>query len=194
MRQPNTSFANDPVVYDQMMQAADYVAWYRRDQFIRELPRKMPGEQYIESPLEAIFLVWWNAIANARGASMFRLHPQEQVSIGDVNLRLDFAIHLDPHRDMSMVETLVASGLTWTPYAVEVDGHAFHERTREQVAERNQRDRLLQRAGWKVFHFSWEELTTDPVAHVGEVINAAWIQHNELLAKIWKIREATNPA
>jgi very-short-patch-repair endonuclease len=42
----------------------------------------------------------------------------------------------------------------WIPIAVELDGHAFHERTPAQVSHRDSRDRALQRAGWKVFHLT----------------------------------------
>ena len=48
------------------------------------------------------------------------------------------------------------------PIIVELDGHTFHEKTPEQVAERNDRDRLFQGEGYMVFHFSYLEMTTKP--------------------------------
>ena len=61
--------------------------------------------------------------------------------------------------------------------AVELDGHDFHERTKEQVTYRNQRDRLLQAAGWAVFHFSGSELYRGQMECVVAVAELARQRH-----------------
>jgi very-short-patch-repair endonuclease len=97
----------------------------------------------VESPLEAIFLIWFLAMSRVYG-SHAQITRQVEVDAGGRRYRLDFVLCHDP----------VAARM--------MDGHAFHERTPEQVAHRNERDRALQRDGWRVFHFSWSELTQRP--------------------------------
>jgi very-short-patch-repair endonuclease len=53
--------------------------------------------------------------------------------------------------------------------AVEVDGHEWHERTKEQAARDKQRDRELQTAGWFVLRFTGSEVFKDADACVTEV-------------------------
>jgi very-short-patch-repair endonuclease len=59
--------------------------------------------------------------------------------------RVDFAIYA---REMRLV--------------VEVDGHEWHEKTKEQAARDKRRDRDLQQEGWAVFHFTGSEVWNDP--------------------------------
>ena len=44
---------------------------------------------------------------------------------------------------------------------VECDGHAFHEKTKEQAARDKKRDRYLQSAGFRVFRFTGSEIFND---------------------------------
>lgn len=123
------------------------------------------------SPLEAIFLVWWLAFLESdwRAAGHLRLVPQAKPYLRRP-LRLDFAI--SPRRPC--YEAL------WSPIGVELDGHAFHEKTRQQVTSRNRRDRELIAAGWRLFHFSYDEFTHDPELCVGEVLKFALAQLDDV--------------
>lgn len=125
----------------------------------------------LESPLEAAFYVWWRAMSG--GSNWFgrntRLVLQHEVVLPGGRYRLDFAVMVDGEMGARARET----GIPWTPIAVELDGHAFHEKTVEQVTRRNQRDRDLQSAGWMVFHISYDEMLRtgpDPVWHVFEAV------------------------
>lgn len=71
--------------------------------------------------------------------------------------------------------------LTFPLIAVEIDGHDFHERTKDQVTYRNRRDRDLQAAGWHVLHFSGGEVVTRPDRCVAEALRAAYSPWKELL-------------
>lgn len=124
--------------------------------------------EHLESVAEAVFLVWWRAITSWYSRVPLAIETQRTVTVGGRGYRLDFVIGMTG--DNPAYRTL----------AVEIDGHAFHERTREQVTYRNQRDRDLQRAGWKVLHYSFEELTSDPHRVVDEVFTEAsevWAYH-----------------
>ena len=115
----------------------------------------------IESPLEEIFWIWWEAV-NQISNMQLHLVPQEKVILGSEAFRLDFVIQTDPDEMWEGHQRKIE----FPKFAVELDGHEWHERTPEQVARRDRRDRLLQQHGWKVFHFSGREFLTLPVSHV----------------------------
>lgn len=76
----------------------------------------------------------------------------QQVQIGDY--RVDFLLP-----EVSLV--------------VEVDGHDFHERTKEQAAADKQRDRFLARRGLRIIRFTGSEIYADPRAVMAEVLDTA---------------------
>ena len=58
--------------------------------------------------------------------------------------------------------------------AIECDGHAFHEKTKEQAARDKKRDREILAAGYPVMRFSGSEVYKDPrgcVSQVAEVFS-----------------------
>jgi len=57
-------------------------------------------------------------------------------------------------------------------WAIEVDGHEFHERAREQVIADNERSRALQDLGWNVRRYSGTEINRDPRQCARTVLNA----------------------
>lgn len=61
--------------------------------------------------------------------------------------------------------------LRWSAIVIETDGHAFHNRTPEQVTRDNIRDRALQRMGYMVLRFNYQEITRDLEQCVDEVID-----------------------
>lgn len=52
---------------------------------------------------------------------------------------------------------------------VECDGHAFHERTKEQAARDKKRDREILAAGYPVLRFTGSEVFKDPAACVEQI-------------------------
>jgi very-short-patch-repair endonuclease len=85
---------------------------------------------------------------------MPRLLPQQDVEACGNRYRLDF---------------MLESG----KIAIELDGHDFHERTKEQVEHRNKRDRDLQSDGWLVLHYSGSKFLSEPMNCILEV-TAIW--------------------
>lgn len=121
----------------------------------------------LQSPLEAAFAIWWEVVANLRGVDGLGLSPQHQVEINGHKYRFDFIV----------VRTGVVpiyEPLDALKIAVELDGHGFHERPREQVTARDRRDRDCAQAGWLVLHFSWGEFNRDPVRCVEDTYKASW--------------------
>ena len=80
-------------------------------------------------------------------------------------------------------------GVPVAKIAVEVDGHDFHERTREQVVARNQRDRDLQADGWTVLHFSGSEIHRQPEECVRQVFDVGYTAFGFLFEREVEARE-----
>jgi very-short-patch-repair endonuclease len=55
--------------------------------------------------------------------------------------------------------------------AIEIDGHEFHEKTKEQAARDKKRDRELQKLGIKVFRFTGSEVWKDPYGCAHQVLS-----------------------
>ncbi len=138
------------------------------------------ADEETESPIEAIFMMWWGALTIIGDGRIRELtiSPQYQTRpIDGRSYRLDFVVS---PADVDMWSEAQKFGLSFQMIGVEVDGHDFHERTKEQVIIRDQRDRDLQSDGWKILHFSGSELYRDPARVVGEVAGAGWKELNKL--------------
>lgn len=56
-------------------------------------------------------------------------------------------------------------------YAIELDGHEFHEKTKEQVMKGNVRDRFFISKGITILHFSGSEVYNNPDGCIESVID-----------------------
>jgi hypothetical protein len=86
-----------------------------------------------------------------QGGMCHMLLVQPMVEIRGKKYRPDFA--------------LLPMGTTWHKLgavAIEVDGHDFHERTKEQAIRDKSRDRAFQAAGWRVLRFTGSEVYGAP--------------------------------
>lgn len=169
----------EPIVKQQFEIAKQYVA----DECVRRygsfaevmLFGSLQLQSKIGSPLEMLFCLWWFAVQEATNDYELGMIPQEEVLVDDHLYRVDFLV--------VPTEFGLSCPQGWQPIAVELDGHAFHERTREQVQLRDSRDRALTAAGWKVFHFSFSEFTSKPVECIKEVFEYAGDQFDRIKGK-----------
>jgi hypothetical protein len=124
-------------------------------------------DRALDSPAEAVFQLWYDALDyTSETERTFPLIRQVEIPAGGRLCRLDFrALWVTP-----------AKRVEFTPIVIEIDGHAFHERTREQVTEGHRRDRALQAAGLVVLHYSFDELMHDPRAAAEDALRCvgAW--------------------
>ena len=116
----------------------------------------------LESPLEMAFFAWWSILNSLRHMDVTMV-LQEPVTIDGRTYRLDMSLY---DTDKVFADQVSVSGLRMPRVAVELDGHEWHERTKEQVILRDERDRALQAAGWCVFHVSGSAFHRDPEACV----------------------------
>lgn len=88
--------------------------------------------------------------------------PQQKLVLKGRAYRIDFAFY----------------GPRWSAHpakiAVELDGHDFHERTKEQATTDKRRDRLMQASGWRVLRFTGSEVWKDAVECLTQVIDLAF--------------------
>jgi very-short-patch-repair endonuclease len=109
------------------------------------------------------------------GAVSMDMWLQVPVSANGRNYRLDFALVARSNRgDGSIVYV-----------DLELDGHDFHERTKEQAERDKKRDRDLQSIGWQVARFTGSQVYRDPiaVAHEAYGFTYAMLQVAEQRAK-----------
>lgn len=64
--------------------------------------------------------------------------------------------------DFGLIDACLLDGELPVAIAVELDGHAFHERTKEQAARDKKRDRALLSKGWTVVRYTGSEVVKDP--------------------------------
>jgi len=100
--------------------------------------------ELVESPMEQRLAVY---LANAG----IEVNAQHEIQFEKKTYRLDFA-----------VESM--------KIAIEVDGHDFHERTKDQAQRDKSRDRALQILGWRTLRFTGSEVFRDAAACAGEVV------------------------
>lgn len=134
-----------------------------------------------ESPIEAIFALWWHTLYPLVDPSLkLALHAQFGFApINGRNYRADFVLW---PRDLHILSIHTARGASFAPIVIELDGHDFHERTKDQVAARNQRDRDFQEKKYRVLHFSGSEIHRDPGKVFNDVLIAggdAWAAYQE---------------
>lgn len=172
--QPAKVFVDMEIVQQHIDSASEHVARTWGAKFNRAcngLLRHYPSLRF-DSPLEVLFWTWWEAacVLDEPINDILQLRPQAEITVGEKLFRVDFVVQ--------PIQPEIALAPEWIPIAVELDGHAFHERTREQVMYRDQRDRALQSVGWRVFHFSFSEFTAKPIDSVSEVMQFGRNQWN----------------
>lgn len=169
--------------------AADAVAQCAREDFVQEASDRIEmaaaegrgfGDALVfDSPLEAVYWVWWMA---ARELDLFvqrNLSLLRHVSVEAAGQRYIVDFVFAPSRVDTEADHFIVAN--FPRIAIELDGHAFHEKTLEQVTYRNERDRNLQREGWQVFHYSYSEVMDRGLAVVQEPLALAQESYWRLL-------------
>jgi len=159
------------VVRDQFQRAAQEMAGSIVGHKDAMLEHALSNRRF-ESPMEAVFAIWWTfstGLVFREPKYALRAIEQREVTAGKELFRVDFQV---VPRDPLMLVAGIRLGCPMK-IAVELDGHDFHERTKEQVMHRNHRDRRLQADGWVVMHMSGSELLKRPIPCVLEVIQVA---------------------
>jgi len=166
-------------VGDHVNQAIDAAVLEIREELVQAVIRSIANSP-LESPLEAAFLAYWTAASRVYHRPDLDLRCQHEVKTSrGATYRADFLIAPSPN---GWYAALLDTGFQGV--VVELDGHEFHERTKEQVAQRNQRDRALQADGFPVLHCSGSELHRNGA----EVVEALRGDALSIIAARWHSR------
>lgn len=115
----------------------------------------MPSDKS-ESPIEAMFYGAWQLLAPHIGVEREPvLRVKQQATIGHYRADFEFDIACVSGGRKSLI--------------VELDGHDFHERTKEQAAKDKARDRWMTGHGYAVMRFTGSEVWANPFAAAKEV-------------------------
>lgn len=101
-------------------------------------------------------------------------NPREQMF---VCLQLPIEVGAERYRaDMAVIGALAKKR-----FVIELDGHDFHERTKEQASRDKRRDRAMSLAGWTILRFTGSEVVKGPMDVACDVLDAMSTAHNEAL-------------
>lgn len=100
--------------------------------------------------------------------SSFRIQPQAHIE----DFRVDFLItYVDLGDYVEISRNNIPTTRTIRQMVIECDGHEYHSRTKEQAMRDRQRDRVLQRNGYKVFRYTGSEIWSDVFKCAEEAID-----------------------
>jgi very-short-patch-repair endonuclease len=133
----------------------DRLQWYKT-RSASEYERRVKNDvnqHKIVSPIEQVFLMEWRFLRVDERYGV-TIRPQKKLDLGGKSYVIDF-----------MVESPDGK----TKLAIELDGHDFHEKTKEQAANDRARERTIVRHGYSIFRFTGSEVIRNPRQCVQEV-------------------------
>lgn len=120
--------------------------------------------QKFGSPIEKLFYAAWYSMQWSYDD--FCLTPQWKVEVGGKRLFLDFKVSAPFLTRFYIKEPHYTIG-------VEIDGHDYHERTKEQARKDKSRQRLLEKNNYRIIRFTGSEIFKDPMACTDEAYSFA---------------------
>ena len=148
------------------------------------------GMSNTESPIEALFLLaclntWMGDVppyeTDLAYDRMLNVRSVDDTGLGTISFEL-VATDFNGGYMFAQVPVNTKSGRYRLDFAlcyqsveiaVELDGHDFHEKTKEQAANDKAKDRALTAAGWVVVRFTGAEVYTDPEKCANELFAIA---------------------
>lgn len=132
-------------------------------------------EKEISSPIEQLFYIEWVFRKFSDHDLELELIPQYQdKSTG--KYRIDFAIDFIQEIYRWNVGLNIENEILKIPIpklGIEIDGHIWHEKTKEQVQHHKERERHLISKDWKLLRFTGSEIFKNPSNCVDEVLEVA---------------------
>lgn len=127
-----------------------------------------------ESPIEKIMAIGLYTLGRSRldHVTMYDSRHEPEV-VGGYTLVVIPQYQVDQYRVDLLVGYQGAGEISEGFIAVECDGHAFHEKTKDQAKRDKARDRFLSTRVAKVIRFTGSEIYGDPVKCCNEVFDLA---------------------
>lgn len=160
-----------------------YVDW-----LVSELEEYENNDEGILSPVEQLFYIEYYSryfIASDYECLPFHLWPQYQdKSTG--KYRLDFnadfvSVLINSNAGNRYSEEAICK-VDHPRLGIEIDGHIWHEKTKEQAQHDKKRERFLISKGWKILRFTGSEVYKDPAKcldetiRIGESMAGSWYE------------------
>jgi len=153
------------------------------------------AERAIESPVEQLFYIEWlfRKFHNHDYEELY-LEPQHQDPSTN-GFRVDFCFNFIqevlawPECGLKLENGRMLDVITAIKYpklAIEIDGHIWHEKTKEQVIRDKKRERILIANGWTVLRFSGSEVYKNPSKCVDEMLSVTEKMREEYHDILWK--------
>jgi very-short-patch-repair endonuclease len=111
----------------------------------------------IISPIEQIFLMEWK-YSKAEERFNVKIIPREKINTTGGTFEIDFLIKSSDDQ-------------TKLKLAIELDGHEFHEKTKEQVIKDKRKERAIISSGFPILRFSGAEIVRNVRACIEEIIS-----------------------
>jgi hypothetical protein len=171
----------------------------RRSQLDDELKLIQQGLDICESPIEQMFLIgliqyWWPTYPKNEGNRLsfhssltnfisldfvsevlVKIHPQQEIELDAKAFRVDFLLEVSGSRFTPVSTDCWQRDQQNLKIAVEIDGHQYHERTKEQAQRDKSRDRLFSKHGYIVLRYTGSEVYREvyrAVRELAEIIYA----------------------
>lgn len=164
---PNVqSFLNIASGWHGKIKAADF----NQDMYCKVIEGQM------QSPIEHLFFIACNVFCDSQ---LIDINPDPLINDdGELDTATGFYIYpqfmIRQYRvDFLISQVKCAPPKIYTPVIVELDGHAFHDKDKDQRAYEKSRDRALVKADYKVLHFTGSEVNADPFRVAFEALSMA---------------------
>jgi len=137
----------------------------------------------ITSPIEQLFYVEWQLLCS-NSPLKIPLFPQRKVGNYYIDFEVDLYMHfMETSLNAKDGKNLYKIGDEVPKVAIELDGHDWHEKTKQQVARDKRRERELVKRGYKILRFSGSEVVKNPAECAIEAWNVAIPIIHELRSK-----------
>ncbi len=133
-------------------------------------------ESWCESPIEKLFFIEWKYQTEGQKENQpksfpnFYIMSQREIAIGNKKYRVDFLIYYVIDDGWMVKESSLPKNHKNQALIIELDSYLYHGSDPDQFTKEKERERELQRDGWKIMRFSGREVVRDIEKCVDQVI------------------------
>ena len=120
--------------------------------------KKLASRKYEPSPIELLFYTAYKISINQIESKLicqYVLYPEHKFKINKNTYYVDFILL---HKEID------------TGLIIELDGHEFHEKTKDQAKKDKQRDRNLQKLNYPIYHYTGSEIWYNTIEVIAELL------------------------
>jgi very-short-patch-repair endonuclease len=120
----------------------------------------------VKSPIEQIFYASFMALGSALTGDIKTWQPSKN---DEFSVFLNSQVQIGKFR-VDFIVTFVTMEGEFNQVVIELDGHDFHDKNKEQRAYEKSRDRYLTAQGFPILHYTGSEICKDPFKAVVEAL------------------------